>query len=81
MPSYHQKESNPSLVFRLGGEDENDYINIYIDIDITDDMDTNIVLDSNITKYKIKSYKFINSLIVFIRNIFLIIYKYKYKYK
>lgn len=84
MPSYHPKKSNPSLIFMLGG-DEDDYIVIDIDIDVNMavgmvvevDMDVcmntdvNVVPDTRIDKYKIKSLQFINNFLLFIKTIFL----------
>ena len=74
MPSYHPKKSNPSLIFMLGG-DEDDYIVIDIDIDVNMDVcmntDVNVVPDTRIDKYKIKSLQFINNLLLFIKTIFL----------
>lgn len=69
MPSYHPKKSNPSLIFMLGG-DEDDHI--AIDMDVTMTVDMNSVPDTHIDKYTIKTNKFINKLLLFIKTIFLL---------
>jgi hypothetical protein len=69
MPSYHPKESNTSMIFILGG-DEDDHI--AIDMNVVMNMNTNIIQDISIDKYNIKSYKFINNLLLFIKTIFLL---------
>ncbi len=70
MPSYHPKKSNPSLIFMLGG-DEDDHIIINVDMTVDMIADMPSVLDTHLDKYKHKSYTFINKLIIFIKTIFL----------
>ena len=74
MPSYHPRESNPSMVFILGGdenEDENEDEDDYIIINKNMNMYTNIIPDSSSDTYELTSYQFINNLVLFIKTIFI----------
>ena len=61
MPSYHQKKSNPNMIFILGADiDEPDHIIIKID-------DNHI--DNNINNINNKKFKFLNYIFIFLKNI------------
>jgi len=69
MPSYHPKLSKPSMVFILGGEDEDCYRDRDIDYSIvTISNETSINDNSTSDKYNNKFRLFVN-IFIFLKNI------------